>query len=93
MERALPNCNLIGPDCLGALVSLAYNRGPSFSLGGSRYAEMRDIKAHMTSRDFRLIPDDFRHMKRIWPNTPGLRDRREKEAVLFEQGLASLPVA
>jgi uncharacterized protein (TIGR02594 family) len=93
VERALPNCNLIGPDCLGALVSLAYNRGASFSLAGTRYAEMRDIKSHMTNKEFRLIPDDFRHMKRLWPNSPGLRDRREKEAALFERGLASLPVA
>lgn len=93
VQNALPNCNLIGPDCLGALVSLAYNRGASFAAGGTRFAEMRDIKAHMENREFRLIPDDFRHMKRLWPNTPGLRDRREKEAVLFEQGLASLPTA
>ena len=93
VQTALPNCNLISPDCLGALVSLAYNRGPSFSAAGARYAEMRDIKSHMANREFKLIPDDFRHMKRLWPNSPGLRDRREKEAVLFEQGLASMPTA
>jgi uncharacterized protein (TIGR02594 family) len=93
VQSALPNCNLLNPDCLGALVSLAYNRGPSFSAAGSRYAEMRDIKAHMASRDFKLIPDDIRHMKRLWPTVPGLQTRREKEAQLFEQGLANMPVA
>ena len=27
-------------------------------------------------------------MKRLWPEGSGLRDRREREAKLFEQGLA-----
>ena len=93
VQKALLNCNLIGPDCLGALVSLTYNRGASFAKPDPRYAEMRDIKTHMESRNFKLIPDDIRHMKRLWPNSPGLQDRREKEAQLFEQGLANLPVA
>lgn len=93
VQDALPNCNLLEKDCLGALVSLTYNRGPSFSRSGARYAEMRDIKMHMKNREFRLIPDDIRHMKRLWPTMPGLQTRREKEAQLFEQGLANMPVA
>lgn len=93
VQDALPNCNLLDKDCLGALVSLAYNRGASFSLAGARYAEMRDIKMHMANREFRLIPDDIRHMKRLWPTVPGLQTRREKEAQLFEQGLSNMPIA
>lgn len=93
VQDAMPNCNLLDKDCLGALVSLAYNRGASFSLPGSRYAEMRDIKTHMANREFRLIPDDIRHMKRLWPTVPGLQTRREKEAQLFEQGLSNMPIA
>lgn len=93
VQDALPNCNLLSKDCLGALVSLAYNRGPSFSRSGPRYAEMRDIKTHMKNREFRLIPDDIRNMKRLWPGVPGLQTRREKEAQLFQQGLDHMPVA
>jgi len=93
VENALPNTNLLAPDCLGALVSLTYNRGASFNKTGPRYSEMRDIKQHMQNKQFALIPDDFRHMERLWPNSAGLRDRREQEAKLYERGLASIPVA
>lgn len=48
VEGALPNTGALTPDCLGALTSLAYNRGASFSTNGPRYSEMRNIKAHMT---------------------------------------------
>lgn len=87
VERSLPNTAAIGPDCLGALASLTYNRGASFSKAGDRYQEMRAIKAHMAARDFDQIPGDFRAMKRIWPTVPGLQKRREREARLFEAGL------
>jgi GH24 family phage-related lysozyme (muramidase) len=87
VERALPNTSLVGPDCLGALVSLTYNRGASFTKDGDRYREMRDIKAHMQSRQFDQIPGDIRSMERLWPTVPGLQKRREREAILFQQGL------
>jgi GH24 family phage-related lysozyme (muramidase) len=29
-------------------------------------------------------------MKRLWPDSPGLIERREREAKLFEDGLAGL---
>jgi hypothetical protein len=83
----LPNCDKLPPDCLGALVSLAYNRGPSFNNAGDRYREMRAIKALMASQNFAGIPAQFRSMKRIWATVPGLQKRREREAQLFEQGL------
>jgi hypothetical protein len=85
----LPNCDKLPADCLGALVSLAYNRGPSFGNAGDRYKEMRAIKALMASKDFAGIPAQFRSMKRLWPTVPGLQKRREREAQLFEQGLRS----
>lgn len=90
-ERALPNTGLLGPDCLGALVSLTYNRGPSFQAAGDRFREMRSIRQHMEDRAFALIPGELRSMKRIWQGDPSLRGvvlRREAEAVLFERGLA-----
>lgn len=85
VERALPNIKdpHITPNRLGALVSLTYNRGASFSKAGSRYTEMNNIRRHMAGRQFALIPDEFRSMKRLWPNMAGLRTRREAEAVLF----------
>lgn len=88
--RALPNTDKLSPDCLGALVSLAYNRGPSFSKDGDRYIEMRAIKDHMAAGEFSKIPDEFRRMKRLWgANLSGLLERRDAEAALFARGLAS----
>lgn len=102
VRKALPNTEQLSPDCLGALVSLAYNRGASFSNRRKpddaidRYREMRAIKAHMVASNFEDIPAEFRAMKRIWPTSAGLRGRRDREAALFQKGLAatrSKPVA
>jgi hypothetical protein len=90
VRKALPNCDKLSPDCFGALVSLAYNRGASFSLAGERYAEMRAIKAHMAAGEFSKIPGEFRSMKRLWmtPSVRGVAARRDHEALLFQKGLA-----
>jgi len=91
-EYALPNTSDLSSDCLGALVSLVYNRGASFDLSGPRYEEMRKIKALMASKHFRDIPAEIRRMKRLWtsePNRRGLLLRRDAEAALFELGLSS----
>lgn len=87
VKNKLPNANKLPPDCLGALVSLAYNRGPSFNNTGDRYREMRAIRALMAAGQFSGIPAQFRSMKRLWPSVPGLQGRREREAQLFERGL------
>ncbi|UFX46118.1 hypothetical protein HAP47_0005230 [Bradyrhizobium sp. 41S5] len=93
-EDSLPNSKLLRPDSLGALVSLVYNRGASFSIPPERdpegrYAEMRAIKAHMANKDWKKIPGELRSMQRIWRGTglDGLLIRRELEARLFEQGM------
>lgn len=97
VERALPNTALLGPECLGALTSLVYNRGTPFQRPDDRYREMRAIREHMADKAFALIPGELRAMKRIWqgdPNSAGLLVRREAEAALFERGLAgNHPVA
>jgi hypothetical protein len=60
--KALPNFDELSPDCKGALLSLAYNRGASFSRqrdpGDSqdRHREMRAIRQHMAERRFDRIP-------------------------------------
>jgi hypothetical protein len=86
-RQHLPNFNELAPDCRGALVSLTYNRGASFQTKGDRYQEMRSIYEHMQAHDFHLIPSEIRSMKRLWPNSAGLRNRRDHEADLFERGL------
>lgn len=85
----LPNCGQLAPDSLGALVSLAYNRGPSFDAPGPRYAEMRAIKALMAAQNFSKIPAEFMSMRRLWPQGGDLWKRREHEAALFQKGLAA----
>lgn len=91
VEAALPNTDKLSPDCFGALLSLTFNRGPSFNQSGERYREMRAIKAHMAAQAFDEIPGEFRSMKRLWPNLAGLRRRRDTEAKLFEKGLRWKP--
>lgn len=93
VSAALPNTDLLPPDCFGALLSLTFNRGPSFSTAGDRYREMRAIKAHMAAKRFDRIPAEIRAMKRLWPGTLGLLKRRDAEAALFEKWLkAAAPV-
>lgn len=103
---ALPHCDLLSADCFGALVSLTFNRGASYSLSHrpqsdpiDRYREMRQIKAAMEKRAFTEIPSLIRGMIRIWEGTAvatGMRRRRLAEAELFEAGLgvpAFAPIA
>ncbi|WHO76263.1 hypothetical protein [Rhizobium sp. BT03] len=93
-ERALPNFKMLSQDCRGALVSLVYNRGASFSISErrdkkSRFREMRNIRQAMSEKAFNRIPGEIRAMKRLWdPEAlPGLHKRRDAEALLFEIGL------
>src|SRR5207244_13249696 len=76
--------------CLGVLVSLVYNRGTSMAdppgFPNSR-KEMRDIRDAVEAGRLTDIPAALRVMKRLWPEGNGLRDRREREAKLFEEGL------
>ncbi|MFH1343481.1 MAG: hypothetical protein ABIL01_20100 [Pseudomonadota bacterium] len=82
-------------DCVGALVSLTYNRGASFSRETDRYREMRAIRRHADDERWDAIPEEIRKMQRLWktpdgrpiPNMAGLLTRRELEAKLFEEGL------
>ncbi|HEX4847294.1 MAG TPA: hypothetical protein VFV30_04070, partial [Novosphingobium sp.] len=84
----------LSPDSFGALVSLTFNRGPSYGKARSandpldRYREMRAIKAHMAVGNYAAIPAEISAMQRIWPTVAGLRRRRREEAALFRDGLA-----
>jgi hypothetical protein len=88
LRRALPGVELLSPHCQGVLLSITFNRGASYGLPGPRYAEMRDIKACVKSGNLARIPALIRSMKRLWPPGSGLLGRRDREAALFEKGLA-----
>lgn len=89
--EAFPGIEALPADAAGALVSLVYNRGPS--LLGPQRIEMRQIRTALAEGRPGDIPQLIRDMKRLWPDVPGLRDRREAEAALFEAGLAGEAVA
>jgi len=86
MLRAYPQADTLPPDAAAALLSLVFNRGAA--LGGSTRVEMANIKAHLQSGNLAEIPTELKRMKRLWPDTAGLRNRRDDEAELFESALA-----
>lgn len=96
--KAIPGADKLSPDCLGALVSLAYNRGPSFTIPASqdpagRYQEMRNIRALIMAGKLDQVAQQFRAMKRLWgPSQSGLWARRDAEAALWNKGLISVTV-
>ncbi|MBR0871212.1 peptidoglycan-binding protein [Bradyrhizobium tropiciagri] len=87
-RRLLPGFDELSPDCAGVILSVAFNRDAGgFNKPGPRWSEMRQIKACIGSGDLARIPGLLRSMKRLWPDSRGLRDRRDDEAALFEHGL------
>lgn len=88
--KAIPSAAKLNADCFGVIVSLAYNRGPSFTKPGDRYREMRAIKQHIDAGQYDKVPGDLKSMARLWPNLPGLVGRRKREAALFQQGLTKM---
>lgn len=92
VTKGVPGAEKLPAGCFGVLVSLAYNRGASFSKQGDRYREMRDIRLHVAGGQWDLVSEDIRSMKRIWAHDPaaqGLVKRREAEAVLWDASLAA----
>lgn len=87
---AIPGADKLKPDCIGALTSLAYNRGASFNTAGDRYREMRAIRSHIIAGELDQVDDEIRSMKRLWGNDQrGLLIRRDKEADLWNKGLVN----
>ena len=83
--RIYPQMVDLPGDCAATLVSLVFNRGAS--LTGDRRREMAEIQTFLRNGDLNQIPKAIREMKRLWPNTAGLRSRRMQEADLFDAGL------
>jgi hypothetical protein len=53
-----------------------------------RRREMRTIRDAVASGDYRRIPQALLDTRRLWPPGNGLIGRREREAALFQEGLA-----
>lgn len=86
-SRIYPDLYKLHPVEQSVIVSLVYNRGDD--LRGPRRKEMRDLIVAIKNDDDKEMADLIRSMCRLWPNTLGLRKRREAEAALIEQ--ADLP--
>jgi len=90
-QTSLPNFSMLSEDCRGVLVSLVYNRGPSFDVpeasdGSGRYREMRNIKKHMTEKNFTLNSNEIKGCRDSGPGLPvSLGDALQK-VPLFELG-------
>lgn len=90
-NSVFPNSAQLPPDCFGALVSLVYNRG--VSLKGDKRTEMLAISRLIEIGEPQAVPEQMLAMKWIWEadqSLIGVVTRREKEAKLFQQGLATV---
>lgn len=86
VQQSFPGQEVLSPLSRGALLSLVYNRGAAME-GDSR-KEMRDIREAILEGRLNDVAPAFLSMKRLWPALPGLQARREREAKLFNSGLA-----
>jgi len=81
------------PDCQGALLSLVINRGKALAHRdpeNTSRLEMKQIQTDLKNNKTHLIPSRLRSMKRLWENNPaqrGVANRRENEAIYFEEAL------
>jgi peptidoglycan hydrolase-like protein with peptidoglycan-binding domain len=77
-----------------ALVSLVYNRGPSFSdrnRDRQDRREMRAIRDRLALGDVERVAEQIDSMARLWEGRlPGLVKRRHDEARLWRSGFAAL---
>ncbi|RJX32407.1 MAG: hypothetical protein C4531_06490 [Desulfurivibrio sp.] len=84
-RSAYPQFAELPDGCRGVLVSLVYNRGTG--MDGDARREMQAIGAHLAGRDFSRVAGEIEAMKRLWPGSRGLRERRDREAELWRKGL------
>jgi hypothetical protein len=90
---AFPGAKSLPPDVQGTLVSLVHNRGTDMNPGSDRRKEMHEIRELVADTSLTMpeklsrIADHLRAMKRHWPNTLGLRRRREAKAARVESAI------
>jgi hypothetical protein len=85
-----PNIVNLHPYEQTCLISLVFNRGAS--LDGDRRREMKDLVSATNFDDDKEMGRLFRSMKRLWPDTRGLRIRRDLEADFIEMADNPIPV-
>lgn len=92
-RNTFPNYDKLPENAKGVLVSLVYNRGGDLSRNKDRRKEMVEIADYMASRtsikqaDLDYIANRIEAMKRLWPNSKGLINRRIDEAALLRNSL------
>jgi Putative peptidoglycan binding domain len=84
-RAAFPGFDQLNRLLRGVLVSLVYNRGTK--MDGDERKEMREIRDAVQTGNLNAVPQAILSMKRLWPDSDGLRLRREREAELFREGL------
>lgn len=79
-RAAFPGVQRLPPDAQGMMLSLVYNRGTSTT--GARRQEMANLQRLLRAAKPLLpaIAAEFDAMQRLWPDLPGLRKRRQREA-------------
>lgn len=89
-RRAYPQLDDLPPARRTALISLVFNRGPSFN-GESRF-EMKRIRQLLDAGELDGVPEQLEAMTRLWdPETErGVIERRRREATLWQSGFGSL---
>lgn len=82
-RSTFPGAQSLPADAQGMLLSLIYNRGPS--VAGSRRREMLEIRKLVAAArpDLDAIAGQFEAMTRLWPDSPGLQQRRRREAAVL----------
>lgn len=76
-----PGVDKLPADAQAMILSLVYNRGASLS--GARRRHMAALKPLIAKGDLDEIAEQFELMMVLWPDLPGLRTRRRKEAEMI----------
>jgi hypothetical protein len=82
-RETYPGVEELPADAQGMLLSLIYNRGTK--LYGPTRTEMAAIKPLVAGGKINLdaLADQFEAMVRLWPDLPGLKKRRRREAAVI----------
>ena len=84
-----PDLCKLNPVEQSVITGLVYNRGDR--IAGDRRREMRQLITAIKDDDDKEIADLIRSMCRLWPDTIGLRKRRQAEAALVELADVAVP--
>lgn len=79
--QVYPRVDRLPPDAQAMVLSLIYNRGTR--LTGPRRQHMAALKPLIASGDLEALAEQFELMAELWPDLPGLRSRRRKEAAMI----------